>query len=34
MSAFDRWVAAVFAPVYAMLRDVPASALTRLFTPF
>jgi hypothetical protein len=30
----DRWLARLFAPMSAMLRDVPAWALPRLFSPF
>jgi hypothetical protein len=28
------WLGRVFAPVFALLRDVPASAIPRLFAPF
>jgi hypothetical protein len=35
MSArIDNWLTAIFAPVFVMLRDVPASAMTHLWTPF
>jgi hypothetical protein len=34
LNKFDSWLTAAFAPVFAMLRDVPASAMTRLFAPF
>ena len=33
-SLIDRWLTAAFAPVFNMLRDVPATAMTRLFAPF
>ena len=34
LSLIDRWLSAAFAPVFALLRDVPPSAMTRLFAPF
>jgi len=30
----DRWLSVTFAPVFAMLRDAPAQAMTRLIAPF
>jgi hypothetical protein len=30
----DSFLGAVFHPVFALLRDVPPTALTRLFAPF
>jgi hypothetical protein len=30
----DRWLSAAFAPVFAMLPDAPAQAVTRLIAPF
>jgi hypothetical protein len=32
--SIDRLFMRVFAPVFVMLRDVPASAMPRLFAPF
>jgi hypothetical protein len=34
LSMIDRWLSAVFAPVFTMLRDAPARAMTRLIAPF
>ncbi len=34
LRTLELWFARAFAPVFAMLRDVPASALPRLFIPF
>jgi hypothetical protein len=33
-SKLDLWLTVAFAPVFNMLRDVPARAMTRLFAPF
>jgi hypothetical protein len=30
----ETWIGRAFAPVFAMLRDVPPSAMPRLFAPF
>ncbi len=34
LSMIDRWLTAAFAPVFAILRDTPAQAMTRLIAPF
>jgi hypothetical protein len=34
LTLIDRWLSAAFAPVFAMLRDAPATAMTRLIAPF
>jgi hypothetical protein len=34
LRTLEMWFARAFAPVFAMLRDVPDSALPRLFTSF
>jgi len=33
-SMIDRWLSAAFAPVFTMLPDAPAQAMTRLIAPF
>jgi hypothetical protein len=33
-SRIDGIVSRFFAPVFALLREVPATALTRIFAPF
>jgi hypothetical protein len=30
----ETWLGRVFAPVFGLLRDVPPSAMPRLFSPF
>jgi hypothetical protein len=32
--SFENWLARAFAPVFALLQDVPARAMPRLFAPF
>jgi hypothetical protein len=34
LRSFEIWVTRAFAPVFAMLQDVPARAMPRLFAPF
>jgi hypothetical protein len=34
LSVIDRWLSAAFSPVFAMLRDAPPQAMTRLIAPF
>ena len=34
LKTLERWFAQAFAPMFAMLRNVPAQAMPRLFTPF
>jgi hypothetical protein len=34
LQALEFWLARAFAPVFAMLQDVPARAMPRLFAPF
>jgi hypothetical protein len=34
LRTLETWFGRAFAPVFAILRDVPDSAMPRLFTPF
>jgi hypothetical protein len=34
LNSIERLIARAFAPVFALLRNVPDRALPRLFTPF
>lgn len=34
LRSFENWLARAFAPVFALLHDVPAHAMPRLFPTF